>query len=67
MDRNEIPQDPLHLAVLSGVSKIIFGPVLRLEQTVHLYCVKISTISKRTETRIYLGLVTLEYHRVRPK
>jgi hypothetical protein len=36
-------------------------------QTVHLSCVKISTISKWTETSFQLSLVTLEYHRVHPK
>jgi hypothetical protein len=41
--------------------------VVRLAQTLHLSCVKISTISKRTELSFHLTLVTLEYHRVRPK
>jgi hypothetical protein len=36
-------------------------------QTVHLSCVKISTISKRTETSFHLSLVTFEYHQVHPK
>jgi hypothetical protein len=34
---------------------------------VHLSCIKISTISKRTKLSFHLSLVTLEYHRVRPK
>jgi hypothetical protein len=33
----------------------------------HLSCVKSSTISKWTETSFHLSLVTLKYHRVRPK
>jgi hypothetical protein len=33
-------------------------------QTVHLSCVKISTISKQTEMSIRLSLITSEYHRV---
>jgi hypothetical protein len=28
MDQNEIPHDPVHLGVLSGVSKVIFEPVV---------------------------------------
>jgi hypothetical protein len=66
-DRSEIPQDPRHLEVPSGASKMISEPVVRSAQTVHLSCVKISTISKWTKTRIHLSLVTNEYHRVRPK
>jgi hypothetical protein len=34
-----------HLGVPSGASKIIYEPVVRSMQTVHLSCVKISTIS----------------------
>jgi hypothetical protein len=36
-------------------------------QTVHLSCVKVSTISKRIESRFHLSLITMEYHWVRPK
>jgi hypothetical protein len=35
-------------------------------QTAHLSCVKNSTISKRTKMRFHLGLVTYEFHEVRP-
>jgi hypothetical protein len=41
--------------------------MVRSLQTVHLSCVKISTISKQTETTIHLSHVTYEYHRVRTK
>jgi hypothetical protein len=58
MDRYEIPHDQGHLGILSGVSKVIFVPVVRSTQTVHLSCIKNSTISKRTETSIHLSLVT---------
>jgi hypothetical protein len=58
MDRNEIPHDPGHLGVLSGVSKAIFELVVCSAQTEHLSCVKNSTISKQTETSIHLSLVT---------
>jgi hypothetical protein len=36
-------------------------------QTVHLSCVKISTISKRNKTSFHLSLVNLEYRLVHPK
>jgi hypothetical protein len=41
--------------------------MVRLAQTAHLSCVKISTICKRTQTSFHLSLITLEYHRTRPK
>jgi hypothetical protein len=66
-DRNEISHDLGHLDFLSGVSKAILEPVVRSAQTVHLSCIKNSTISKWTKTSIHLSLVTLEYHRVRSK
>jgi hypothetical protein len=58
--------DPRHLGVPSGASKKISELTVRLAQTVHLSLVKISSISKRTETSFRLSLVTLEYHPVRP-
>jgi hypothetical protein len=64
---NEITHGPRHLGVPSGASKIICEPVVCLVQTVHLSCIKICTISKWTESNFQLSLVTLEYHRVRPK
>jgi hypothetical protein len=47
MDWNEIQYYPRHLGVPSGASKPIPEPMVRLAQTVHLYCVKISTVSSR--------------------
>jgi hypothetical protein len=67
MDRNEVSHDPRHLGVLSGVSKMIFEPMVRSAQTMQQSCVKNTTISKRTETSIHLSLVTQEYHRVHSK
>jgi hypothetical protein len=58
MDRNEIPQDPRHLVVPSGASKMIYELVVSSAKTVHLCYVKISSISKRTELSIHLSLVT---------
>jgi gamma-glutamylcysteine synthetase len=46
---------------------MISEPVVRSAQTVHLSCVKISTISKQTESSDHLSLITKEYHQVRPK
>ena len=66
-DRNEIPHDPHHLGVPLGASKTIFKPMVRSAQTVHLSCVYISTISKRTESSFRFSLVTKQYHRVCPK
>ena len=46
---NVLPLEPHHLGVPSGVSKIIFEPMVRSAQTVHLYCTNTNTISKWTE------------------
>ena len=58
MDRNEIPHDPHHLGVLSGASKTISEPIVYSTQTVHLSCIRISTVSKWIETSFHLILVT---------
>jgi hypothetical protein len=47
MDWNEIPHDQSHLGDPSGASKTIYEPIIRSAQTMHLPCVKVSTISKR--------------------
>jgi hypothetical protein len=52
MERNEIQHDPRHLGVPTGESKMISKPMICSTKTVHLSCVKISTISKRTELSI---------------
>jgi hypothetical protein len=67
MDRSKIAQDPCHLGVLLGASKMISEPMVRSQQTVHLSCVKVTTLSKRTESSFHLSLVTMKYHWVRPK
>jgi hypothetical protein len=46
MDSNEIPRDQCHIGDPSGASKTISDPMLCSAQTMHLSCVKISTISK---------------------
>jgi hypothetical protein len=58
MDQNEIRHDPCHLGVPSGASKMISKVVLHSAQTVHLSCVKMSTISELTESSFHLSLVT---------
>jgi hypothetical protein len=58
---------PTRLGLPSGAFKTISEPIIRLAQTVHLSCVKISTISKRSQTSFHLSLVAKEYHWVRPK
>jgi hypothetical protein len=50
MDRNEILHDPRLLGVQSGAPKMISEHTVRSAQTVHLSWIKISTVSKRTET-----------------
>jgi hypothetical protein len=47
MDQNEIPHDPRRVGVSPGVSKMISEAVVHSAQTVHLSCVKISTIFDR--------------------
>jgi hypothetical protein len=57
IDQNEIPHDPRHLKVPSSASKMISGAVVRSPQTMHLSCVKISTIFERSKLRFHLILV----------
>jgi hypothetical protein len=65
LSSNEPKRDstlPTHLGVPLGASKTITEPMECSAQTMHLSCVKISTISKRTQTSFHLSLVTKEYH-----
>jgi hypothetical protein len=50
-----------------GASKAISEPMVTSAQTVHLSCVKVSNISKRTESSFHLSLITMEYHWEHPK
>jgi hypothetical protein len=63
-NRNELPLDQRHQEVPSRVPVKISMPVVHLAQTVHLSCVEINTISKRSETSVHLTNVTWKYHRV---
>jgi hypothetical protein len=56
MDQNKIPHDPRHIGVASGASKTISKPMVISAQTVHLSCVKISTIPKQTKMSFHLSL-----------
>jgi hypothetical protein len=58
MEQNEIPHDPGHLGVISGVSKAIFEPVVHSAQTVHLSYTDTNTVSKQTEMRSHMTHVT---------
>jgi hypothetical protein len=57
-DRNEVLHDPRHLGVLSSASKMIYEAMVRLVQTVDLFCTETNTISKWTKTRFYMTHVT---------
>ena len=57
-DQNELPLEPRHLVVPSGVSKMISEWMVRLAQTVHLSCTDTNTMSKDKEVRFHLTHVT---------
>jgi hypothetical protein len=42
---NRAPPDPRHLGVPSGASKLIYDPMVRLMQIVHLSCTDANTVS----------------------
>jgi hypothetical protein len=58
MDWNKIPHDQCRTFDAYGTFETIFEPMARSTQTMHLSCVKISTIPKRTKARIHFSLVT---------
>ena len=67
MDRSKIPYDIHHLGVPLGASKLISEHMVHSIQTVHLSCIKISTIYEQTKPSFHLSPLTYEYHRVHPK
>ena len=67
MDRSEIPYNTRHQGVPSGASKLISKHMVCSVQTMHLPCIRISTISKLTELSFHLSLFTQEYQLARPK
>jgi hypothetical protein len=61
LSRNGLKQDstwPRYLVDPPDASKIIFEPMVCSTQTMHLSCIKISTISKQIESSFHLSLVT---------
>jgi hypothetical protein len=67
MDPKELPLDPHHEGVPSGVSKMIYEPMVRSAQTAHLRSAKINNFSKWTQPSFPLTHVTEEFDRVCPK
>jgi hypothetical protein len=57
-DRKEILHDRRHLGVPLGASKMTYGAMVHLVQTVDLSCTEADTISKWTEMRFYMTHVT---------
>jgi hypothetical protein len=45
---------------------MIYEPMVRLAQTVHLSCTDSDTVSKQTKAGFHMAHVTLEHHRVGP-
>jgi hypothetical protein len=64
MDWNEIPHDPYHQGLLSGVSKTIFELMVHSAQTVHLSCTDTNTIYKWTEMKFHMTHITYVFYRV---
>jgi hypothetical protein len=67
MDRSEIPYDTRHQGVPSGASKLISKHMVCSMQTMHLPCIRISTISKLTKPSFHWSLFTQEFQIVHPK
>ena len=65
--RSEIPYDTRLQGIPSGASKLISKHMVCSMQTMHLACIRISTISKLTKPSFHLSLFTQEYQIVRPK
>jgi hypothetical protein len=58
MEWNEHPLELRHVGVPSGASKMISEPMVRSAQSMNLSYVKISTISKRTESSFHLSFIS---------
>ena len=46
---------------------MISEPMVRLGQTMHLFCTDTNNVSKEKEVRSNMTHVTYEFHQVRPK
>jgi hypothetical protein len=58
MDQGKFPLDTRYVGVTSDVPKMIFEPMARSAQTVHLSYVEVNTNSAQTETIFHLIYVT---------
>jgi hypothetical protein len=67
MERNELPLKPHKIRVPSYASKIIFEPMARLAQAMHLSSSETNTVTECTETRFHMSHVTEEFRRVSTK
>jgi hypothetical protein len=54
MDPKELPLDPRHVGVSSGVSTMISEPMIPSAKILHQSCIEINIITKLTETSIHL-------------
>jgi hypothetical protein len=57
-DQNKLPLEPRHLMEPSSASKMIFKPMVRLAQIMHLDCTDNNTISKWKVVRFHMTHVT---------
>jgi hypothetical protein len=46
---------------------MIFEPMVRMAQTIHLSCTDTKTDSKKAKMGFHMAHITMEYHRVHPK
>jgi hypothetical protein len=58
MDQNEFPLGPRHIGVPLVAPKMFYEPIVRSVQIERICCVKINTISKKSETSFHLIYVT---------
>jgi hypothetical protein len=58
MDQNEFPLDPRLVGVPLVAPKMIFEPMVHSAQTMHLFCIKINSITKEIETIFHLIYAT---------
>jgi hypothetical protein len=58
MEWNELPLEPRNIGVPSGASKTNSEPMVRLAQTIHLYCSNPNTVSECAETRFDISHVS---------
>ena len=57
-DQNDLPLEPRYLVVPSSASKMIYEPMVRPAQTMHLSCTDTNPASKRKEVRFHMTHIT---------